>query len=140
MGYQRPILRLIFDESTGDMAGLEVLCRRMSVGHVKDIQALAQTTGDMKDPDNLARLDRCLNVLAEHLVGWNLEDDNGAPVPADVDTLKQQDLPFLMGIFEQWMKQAIGVRPPLLKPSEDGEPFPEGSIPMTDLPSFSLLS
>lgn len=157
MGYQRPILCIKFEgPEVGDLDGLEVMCRRMSVGHIENLQALAQTTPDMEDPENFARFNRIIKILADHLVSWNLEDENGIPVPlvgfvedeqgkkvldkdgsplrVAVQSLRRLDFPFIMGLAQGWMAQAIGVTPPLSTPSRDGEPFLEGSIPMTDLP------
>lgn len=138
MGYQRPILRLTFDKSMGDLAGLEVTCKRMAIDHVKSLSSLRSATSDLTDEQTMERLDLAISILADHLIGWNLEDENGIPVAPTVSELRRQDMAFIWGVIGHWMDNAIGVSIPLQTPSEDGDQFPEGLIPMTEVPSPAL--
>src|SRR5690348_6784001 len=119
MGYQRPILRLKFEDP--EMAGLEVMCRRPSVKKVEEYS---------KSDRNL---EVQVGIIAECLISWNLEDENGDPVPTSAESLLDQDQPFLIALLDAWMGQAIKVSGPLGSDSPSGEPSPEVSIPMEPL-------
>jgi hypothetical protein len=140
VGYQRPLIRLVFDDTNGDLSGLEVTVRRMAIKHVRTIASMAGVSTDVQDEGDLERMQRAVALLADHLVSWNLEDEDDLPVPCTREGLEGQDMGFIQGILSAWMDQAIGVAPPLPQPSADGDPFPVESIPMTDLPSLSLPS
>lgn len=125
MGYQRPLLKLTFEDP--EMAGLEVLCRRPSIGQ---IQAYEET-------DRV--LDRQLEIMAPCLIKWNLEDEEGSPVPPTLEGLKSQDQPFLAALIEAWVDKAIRIPAPLGQGSNGGSSPPAVSIPMEPL-SASLTN
>lgn len=58
--------------------------------------------------------------FAEHvLVSWNLEEDDGTPIPATPDgLLGALPVEVLMDVFQQW-KESRGVAAPLDQPSSD---------------------
>jgi hypothetical protein len=123
MGYKRPTLKLAFEAA--EMDGLEVRCRRPSVGAYFDLLDAA----DKPIGDEANR-----RVLAEHvmplIIDWNLEDEDGVPVPATVDGFLAQDTPFIRQITQAVVDVNRQVPGPLAGPSPDGEPFPVDSIPM----------
>lgn len=119
MGYQRPLLRLKFEDP--EMAGLEVVCKRPSVGQIELF--------DKTD----RQLDEQLVVLQTCLISWNLEDEDGNPVPITIEGLKSQDQPFLAALIDAWTGQAVKVPGPLGRSLPSGEPSPVESIPMEAL-------
>ena len=50
---------------------------------------------------------------------WNLEDDDGIPIPADGDGMMQIPLDFATLIITQWVDTVSDVPDPLGQPSED---------------------
>jgi hypothetical protein len=62
---------------------------------------------------------------------WNIEDDDGAPVPLTLDELMATDMRLVNTVIRAWSDHIGGtVEAPLEQPSPGGAPFPEGSIPM----------
>lgn len=123
MGYQRPTLKLEFEAA--EMDGLEIRCRRPSIGaYFALLDAAEKPIGD---PANR-------RALAEHImpliIGWNLEDENNQPVPATVDGFLAQDTPFIRQVTQAIVDVNRQVPGPLAQRSPDGEQFPVDSIPM----------
>lgn len=133
MGYKRnpKIYKLKFGEDT-DYAGLEVHVRGMTTG-----QVIAAKTG--KDEDGKGPLESMLDLLADRIVSWNLEDENGVPVPATRDAFLNEDEDMIAAIINHWMEAAAGVPDPLPQSSPSGEPSLVESVPMEAL-SGSLAS
>lgn len=135
MGYRRvkPVYVLKFEDP--ELAELEVRAKGASVGQLMKLMDLARfavgghkfTAEDFKDLGGLFEL------FASKLISWNLEDEDGTPIPATVDGLNDQDMDFALDLVLAWVSAVIGVSAPLGQPSTDGTPFPEGSIPMETL-------
>lgn len=137
MGYrrQRPTYHLVFADE--EYAGLEVKVRS---GSVKTYRAIASLAGhefsDPPSPEDLARQAALDEAFVSVLVSWNVEDDDGQPVPATLAGLESLDLPFVLAIVLAWMEAvAGGVGGPLPQPSADGRaPSIVASLPMELLP------
>lgn len=132
MGYQRKTKRihLAFDGTEYD--GLEVELRGLSLGGWLEITGL----GD--DVDNSAVAEQ-LRRFADSLISWNLEDEDGHPIPATRESVFNQDQDFMFVLFNAWMDAMAGVAAPLDETSPAGEPSLAASIPMEPL-SPSLAS
>lgn len=132
MGFRpkRRIYDLQFEDP--DMEGLEVKIRHVDTG-----QSLALDSAISSGGEDGVRV--CLDLLAENMIEWNVEDDNGQPVPVTMDGLLSQELDFNLAIVNAWREAILGVPAPLDSASPDGEPSLEASIPM-DVPSESLAS
>lgn len=79
--------------------------------------------------------------FVESLVSWNLEDDQGRPIPATTDGLKQVDQALARALQGAYVDALVGVHDadPLPESSTSGEPSLVESIPMEAL-SPSLAS
>ncbi len=139
MGYRREAKAYKLKFADDDMAGFEITVRGLSsagflrltraaaaaqdidVTNVKDVGAATGPVGDM------------FVMLAENTIGWNLEDDDGIPVPVTVDAVLDQDYEFVMRIVDAWMTAIAGVPRPLPGTSNGGGQFPAASIPMEPL-------
>jgi hypothetical protein len=116
MGFKREprTYLLVFDDP--ELEGLEVRARSLSVGELND----DETT--------------LLENFANALVKWNLEDRDGNPLPATLETLNTYpDIDFINGLARAWIKAVAGVGDELGKDSDSGRPSLEGSIPMESL-------
>ena len=49
-------------------------------------------------PEDLIRQRALVDAFAGAIVSWNLEDDDGQPVPTDRDTIRGQDIVFISRI------------------------------------------
>lgn len=72
-------------------------------------------------------------VMAGLLVSWNLDDDEGQPVPCDANGLLSQPIEFMRAILLAMQQNILGVSPPLSRPSSDGSQSLEVSLPMEAL-------
>jgi hypothetical protein len=131
MGYVRPrkTYRLVFTDD--DVAGLEVVARSASVADYRRIADLAtRQFSSPPTPEDLTEIDHLFGAFAQVLESWNLEEPEGVPVPATLDGLKSQELPFVTQIILAWMETVAGVAPPLVQPSDGGGLSLEESLPM----------
>lgn len=132
MGYQRPTLKLVFADPEFD--GLEVRARRLTVGAMLRLHKLSATQAASPDGDDSAeRFGELLSAVADSIISWNLEDDQGQPVPATAAGLRSQDMPLVEAVKQALLDASVGVAPPLPQPSSGGGPSPEESIPMDPL-------
>lgn len=133
MGYvrERRNYRLVFADA--EYEGLEVIARSASVAAYRRIAELASKPFSMPPTaEDLIEIDNLYQAFANQLVSWNLEerDEDGVatPVPATLEGLQSQDLPFAMAIIMAWMEAVGGVSPPLDSESSSGAL--EATLPM----------
>lgn len=132
-GYRpnRKVYKLRFEDE--DMDGLVVRVRSTSVGSLLVVAGFITIDPDNLGPQDLAKLHELFAMLASALVEWNVEDDDGVPVPATLDGIKSQDADFVMVIVRAWFEAISGVPAPLGPPSSGGGPSLAPSIPMEPL-------
>jgi hypothetical protein len=127
VGYRRKVYVLRYDGGT-PYEGLEVRLRGLAVDGLMCLAGLADLAGSTGAPADLERMAPIWDALAAGLVAWNLEDDDGAPVP--VADFRGEDFAMLLSIAMEWMQAAVGVSGPKGPRSNGGSPFPEESLPM----------
>jgi hypothetical protein len=109
-----------------EMDGLEVTARSIPVGPLLELSV----TDPEQDPYKSVR------HFADALVDWNIEDDDGNPVPANLEGLATLEIDFVLEVVRAWTQALTAVRPPLPEGSPSGgTSAPEVSIPMTPLDS-----
>ncbi|MFD8866008.1 hypothetical protein ACFV1F_16810 [Streptomyces sp. NPDC059590] len=132
MGFQHKPKNIVlkFDDST-EYAGFECTLRGLRLGEYMDVIRVDEV-------DNSA-VGGMLEKFAESLIGWNLEDEQGQPIPATQAAVYEQDKTFMLTVAEEWANAIHGVSAPLEQTSPAGEPWVAASIPMATL-SESLAS
>lgn len=163
MGFKRQKTFLLEFEGE-EFEGLEVRTRGASVAGVLgvlDVAALLGGKGEGLTGLLRGQVDRLFRALAgcptacsathlelaevglEHyenrIVSWNLEGEDGRPVPADYRGLVDQDFDFASALAYAWLDGVLGTPGPLAPTSNDGGPPGAESIPMAAL-SPGLLS
>lgn len=128
MGYRRPDNVYVLTFVGTDLDGLEVKVRSTSLRKIRNIAQLKDSAGD-----NIAALESMCEQFAECLVAWNLEDEDGAPVPATLDSVMDQDAGFILRLVLEWIEAVMGVPDPLSRPSNAGKRSAEGFLPMEAL-------
>jgi hypothetical protein len=128
MGYRppRPTFKLIFEDD-GQFDGLVVRTTSPSLGALQQVLTLADDQG------NADQLTAMIALFAELLLEWNVEDDEGAPVPPTVAGLQAQPAPFVMSLIKAWgeqMRESVQVPAPLDEPSTGGSLSGVPSLPM----------
>jgi hypothetical protein len=118
----------------GDLEGLVIRVRVMSVGALKDLL----TKLDELSERPLEGMPHVAQSLADHLIGWNIDDENGNPVPATYEGVLSLDPAELGKIGHAWMKSLSGAVPvdsPLGESSPSGVPSAgeEPELPMESL-------
>jgi hypothetical protein len=118
MGYRTP--RRTYTLPLGsDFAGLDVTVRSVSIN---EYMKLAGFTGD-NVPVSYA-----LDQFRLNLIDWNLEDEDGTPIP--VTQAGDQDKELILALTTAWVTSLHGVPDPLEPSSPDGGPSLAESIPM----------
>lgn len=121
MGFKMPkrTLRLVFE---GDFEGAEVVCKR----GVSMRQALSlQNSEEGSAEENL-------RWFAENaLVSWNLEYEDGTPIPPTADGLLDVDSEFVSLVFQKYTEAVSSVGSPLGDASSNGAQL-EATIPASD--------
>lgn len=145
MGYQRQTKTYVlkFGEDTGEYAGLVVKLKSPKIKVMQNLIKDALTLGSLT-PDQLATrategdedLDRIYKTFADHLVEWNLEDEDGEAVPATFEGVCEVDQDLFTFLLDQWIKASAGVSAPLDKPASSGETFPD----LSEIPTVPLSS
>lgn len=78
-------------------------------------------------------------IMLDHLVEWNLETEDGEPVPATVEGMKAHMEPGVpMIITREWYRAARGITAPLDRRSGDGQPSPEEENTEPSMPMETL--
>jgi hypothetical protein len=128
----RRIYKLRFEQP--EMFGLVVRAHSIPVARVLEL-ARAGVLGEQMEitPENLALVQDLFATFGDALVEWNLEEDDGTPVPATAEGVLSQDMDFVMLVVQAWLTGIMGVSAPLGGGSTSGAPFPEASIPMAPL-------
>lgn len=110
--------------------GLEVTVAEVTTGELCELLELVSEVQGGNQLSKAKQVMRLFDMLGESLVGWNLEDRDGNPVPADVAGVKSQTLKVNLVIVEAWISAMADVDVPLETGSSDGATSLELSIPM----------
>jgi hypothetical protein len=95
MGFRPKRTPFKLDFSGTECEGLEVTVRPMPMSVMLDVIA-AVGSGDV----TAAR--QMYATFTYALESWNVEDDDGNPVPADLDGLMSQDGRFIGAVIQAW--------------------------------------
>lgn len=125
MGYRKipKIYTLVLD---GDLEGLIVRMKGLKLGQMRSLLAI------MDDEDSRT-LDELPKFLARHIVSWNLEDEQGQPIPADESGLNELEVEEVLILSNKWMDELTGVKEDLGKGSPSGDQFPGQPVTMEAL-------
>lgn len=104
MGFKVPkkTFRLVFEDE--DYAGAEIVCRSVKLSELFEI------TGMSDKPKEMFR-----RFGDEVVVEWNLEDDDGKPLPADGEGMLAQPVEFSNVLVKAWSEGLTTVAAPLVK-------------------------
>ncbi len=128
--------RLTFE----DYPGLEIVTRSVSTGRLVKLMRMAVRlqSKDLTDASELTSEDAdaveaLFSGFAKALKWWNLQDDEGRPVPATREGVEDQEFDFVLSLVNDWIEAVAGTPGDLGKGSNSGPQFPEVSLPMAPL-------
>ncbi len=109
MGFrkERTHYRLSFESE--ELQGLTVVARSLPL---RDFLAMNKVSAEGEQAEQAEQLFR---RFAGALIEWNLEDEDGTPVPADYDGISTLELPFVIAMIRAWM-DAVATVPKVSKP------------------------
>lgn len=121
-------------EGDSELDGLVVTMESMPLGEYMEMSGLDGAGDGWEIGDMLKR-------FAKALISWNLQEEDGTPVPPTEAAVMAEDSDQMLTVATAWMKAVKGVQKdsPLPESSPDGELSLEASIPM-ETPSESLAS
>lgn len=132
MGFTRKskTYKLVFEDEQYE--GFTITMRSLSVGELLDFDDLrlspATTAQEQRD-----KVRGIATALTGAISSWNLEDEEGDPVPVTEAAILGLDGEMVDAIVEAWVSALIGVSRPLVPRSPGGETTLEASIPMETL-------
>lgn len=135
MGYRRKRKVYVLKFEDPELAELEVRAEGASVEQLMDLMDLARfgAGGAKFGIEDMKEIKGLFDLFASKLISWNLETEDGKPVPATAQGLGDQDMDLAMDLVMAWVGAVIGVSDPLEQSSTDGTPYPAESIPMETL-------
>lgn len=101
MGYRPKRTPFELDFSGTEDDGLEITVRPLPHALMMDVAA-ACTTPDAATMRHVAA------TFTHAVETWNLEDDEGHPVPVDADGLLSQDSRFVNAVIQKWIESIAG--------------------------------
>lgn len=138
MGFTPPrtVYRLDFEGT--DLDGLEARMYGGNLGQAFEFAGLVGITDETATAEDVRLLLQQYSVIADHLKSWNVETDEGEPVPPDLEGLKSLELKHVQIIAKAWQAAQVDVPGPLPSSSPSGPPDLL-EIPMAAIPA-SLAS
>lgn len=146
---QRKVFVLKFAPGS-ELDGATVKVRSMPFGQFTAMVGLAGTVGEAIneaataekilaniDPQDVAQMGRFLAGFGEALVEWDLEEEDGSPIPATVEGVAGLDTDVALEMIMPWLDALQGgfrdPGSPLHGGSGSGASSPEASLPMAPL-------
>jgi hypothetical protein len=133
-GYKRKLYHLTWP-ADHELHGLEVTTTGMSIARYRKMTGLSAQMKPGDTDSQVAVAEQLCDEFARCLTAWNLEEDDGTPVPATRDGIAGQDMDFVLGLISSWTTAVAGVGAdtPLPGNSSDGDRALEASLPMEPL-------
>lgn len=133
MGYVHKKKTFLLKFADGEMEGLEVKVQAIPLGKLLEFEELAAKPGREGWRE-------MLTTLTGAIQSWNVEEEDGTPVAADVDGLLAQETDLVLAIIQAWQGGMTTVPAPLPEGSGSSEISLASQIPMTPVDSGSSQS
>ena len=124
-GYRKEPTEYILNFEAPEFNGLEIRARSVSLRELFELQELQE-----KSATDVTSAREVIMKMASVITGWNIEDDDGNPIPATYDALAEYEMAFVMAIFNAWMQSMSTVPKPQDGNSSGTATSLELSLPM----------
>lgn len=133
-GFKRKTYKLKWPEGH-QLHGLEVVTKGLSLEKTFELASMAKGIGAEAGTDGKVKIaGELIAGFAPRLVSWNLEEEDGTPVPTTPEAIAEQDMPLVLGVITDWIDAVSSVDIPLASGSKSGPPeAPEASLPTESL-------
>lgn len=119
------IYDLAFD---GDLAGLNVRIKSIKFGKVRKLITLMD-----EDDKDVQVMDEISRMLADAIVSWDLQEEDGTPVEPSQEALDDLEFDEVIAIVNKWLDHITGPGDELGKDSPSGASFPVPPLTMEAL-------
>ena len=120
----------IYNLTFAKFEGLEISIKGLTTGQMMEMwDAKAASKSDSEVTVSKGTNDM-FEMFVDALKEWNLEDEEGVPVPKTMDGIKSLDLPFVLSLCEGWTTALAGTGEELGKDLPSGNKSQEELIPM----------
>jgi hypothetical protein len=120
-----------------ELAGLTAKMAGLTVAEYGQLIRLVSVSGS--DEGAAEANDKIIEMVAESLISWNMEDKKGNPVPPTLDGVQSQESRHILRLFTAWYKAMNEIGDDLEKGSSSGGTTLEESLGLgtqsTALPS-----
>lgn len=128
MGYKKVPTIYTLEDVDGEK-GLIIRMKSLRIGKLRRLVQIIEA-----DNEDLSKfLGEIFDLIGEGLVSWNLEEENGAPVPADRAGVEELEMGLIMGLLSEWIDVMTGAGEELGKDLPSGGPFPGQPVTMEAL-------
>lgn len=128
MGYKSRPRTFLLSFEDEEYKGLEIEMKGLSVA---GFLTLAKVTSS--DNQTQEQVGTMFRLFSTGLKSWNMEDEDGTPLPPTYDSVLTLDSDFVIHVVASWMEGMAGVDKELGKGSDSGATSP---VP---LPTMELL-
>lgn len=120
------IIDLSFTE--GPNEGLNVRIKSIKFGKVRRMIALMDD-----DEKDVEVMDEISTLLADSLVSWDLQEEDGSPVPTTLEAIDDLEFAEVIDLVNKWLDHMTGPSDELGKGSPSGASFPGRPLTMEAL-------
>lgn len=122
---------LQFDGNNVHLNDAKIQCRSMSVAEAMDfLPYLKVPKGLFLEEEADAQRTALFAEFCKRVISWELLDENQNLLPITADTMRALQPEDSTAIVQAYADEIAGVNRNLEQPSNDGDTFPEESIPM----------
>lgn len=128
MGFKRKRKVYKLDFAGTEYDGLEVKVSGLTTGEYLELVSLGgPTESEGREAEGM------IKMFAKHLISWNLEDEDGKPLPTTYDAVSENDFTMNTSIVNAWTNALASVPDETAKKSLSGESSLVESIPTESL-------
>ncbi len=143
MGFKAKKKLYLLDFQGTNLEGLEIYVRGASLGRMLDLTNLATLGQDIKSggfsSQDLDSIKEIFSLFIEKVDRWNLEDEDGNPVPVSYEAFMDLDPGDAMQAITAWQSAILEVPAPLEQKSSGGKRWVGEPIPMEVPPANQQL-